>query len=220
VQFVLKNHHKKMNHSATILFALLLAACNQPRPPAPKSATSIPMPAAVQLLPYQGFDTGLLADLRKQVAAFYHCPVKVLPPIKPPAMAWYEPRQRYKADSLLVFQKALAPPHTKLVGLMYYDISTRNGSNPDWGVFGLGYCPGPTSVASTCRLQNASRTKQQLQQRLAKVVLHELGHNFGMPHCTGNEPTCLMNDAKGTMTQVDKEELWICGTCLGKIKNE
>jgi archaemetzincin len=39
------------------------------------------------------------------------------------------------------------------------------------------------------------QTETQLLVKLLKVALHELGHNFGLPHCSNT--TCIMADAKG-----------------------
>jgi archaemetzincin len=188
----------------------LLIACNTP----PRHTVLSPSAATIYLLPYQGFDTSLLPQLRQAITGFYHCPTVVLPLRPLPAMAFYAPRQRYKADSLLVYQKGLPTARQgTVVGLTHQDISTTSGPHTDWGVFGLGYCPGPACVASTWRLQRASRTPAQLQERLHKVVLHELGHTLGLPHCPHKQPTCLMNDAKGTMAQVDRERFWLCEGC-------
>lgn len=201
-----------------LLLVLLLSQCNNKRT---KPATLLPnqtvaVQKTISLFPYQGFDTSLLATLQQQVAQFYHCPVNQLPSEPLPSFAFYAPRQRYKADSLLVYQNNKAGNHF-IVGLTHQDISTSKDKNPDWGVFGLGYCPGNTCVISIWRLKRASHSRQQLQERLLKVVLHELGHNLGLPHCSGN-PECLLNDAGGTIVQVDREKLWLCEQCRKLLK--
>jgi archaemetzincin len=171
---------------------------------------------SIALLPYNDFDTSLLAFLKNETAIFYHCDVTVLQSCTLPQAAWYAPRSRYKADSLLNHQLVLPGNAATIVGLTDKDISTTNGNIPDWGVFGLGFCPGKACVISTYRLQKASKTGEQLKERLIKVVLHELGHNFGLPHCT-NSFTCLMADAEGTIAQVDREKKWLCDKCRKKI---
>jgi archaemetzincin len=164
----------------------------------------------VAVMPYKGFDTTLLDDVLKEVEAFYTCNVIILPANDLPENAFYALRQRYKADSLLMFQKQLAKDGIRsVVGFTAKDIST---STPDWGIFGLGYCPGKACVISTYRLQKASATTAQLKERLIKVVLHELGHNLGLPHCTADKE-CLLTDAGGTIKQVDNERKWLCSNC-------
>ncbi|MGF2413036.1 MAG: zinc-dependent metalloprotease family protein, partial [Ferruginibacter sp.] len=162
------------------------------------------------LMPYKGFDTTLLKEVLKEIEAFYVCNAIIFPANDLPENAFYAPRQRYKADSLLLFQKQLAKDGIRsVVGFTAKDIST---STPDWGIFGLGYCPGKACVISTCRLQKASATTAQLKERLIKVVLHELGHNLGLPHCTADKE-CLLTDAGGTIKQVDNERKWLCSNC-------
>lgn len=167
----------------------------------------------VALLPYTNFDMGLANFVQDQTATFYNCNVIVLKPAILPATAYYAARNRYKAHMLLNHQKNIMPNNIDaLAGLTNNDISTSNGKIADWGVFGLGLCPGNVCVISSYRLQKASNTAAQLKQRLIKVVLHEIGHNLGLPHCTSNIK-CLMTDAGGTINQVDKEKKWLCENC-------
>ena len=169
-------------------------------------------PLPIKILPYKGFDTGLIHFVKNEVISFYRCSVTVLPETSLPANSFYAPRQRYKADTLLLFQKSFVENAAAVIGLTDKDISTRNGEMDDWGVFGLGYNPGKSCVVSIYRLKRASATMQQLKERLSKVVLHELGHNLGLPHCN-KDITCLMNDAHGTIRQVDRERKWLCDNC-------
>ena len=97
------------------------------------------------------------------------------------------------------------------------DIAHRKSSEfPEYGIFGLGYRPGTTCVISTFRLKKKV-TKVKFLDRLKKVALHEIGHNLGLEHCTNNKE-CLMNDAGGTVKQVDREKIWFCSKCWSLIK--
>jgi archaemetzincin len=51
---------------------------------------------------------------------------------------------------------------------------------------------------------------------LAYVVLHELGHNYGLEHCT--TPHCMMKDAQGKGANIENEPKQFCKKCR-KILN-
>ena len=75
------------------------------------------------------------------------------------------------------------------------DISTKKGKDPDYGIMGLGFCPGKSCIASTFRLNGKNKN-----EKLFKVAIHELGHTQGLAktntkHCP--EKVCLMRDAEG-----------------------
>jgi archaemetzincin len=94
----------------------------------------------------------------------------------------------------------------------------KDKANPEWGIFGLGLRPGKTCIISTYRL-HANVSKQKTLERLEKVALHEIGHNLGLDHCTNNKE-CMMNDANGTIKQVDAEKVWFCEKCNKQINKK
>ena len=93
----------------------------------------------------------------------------------------------------------------------------KDKQRPEYGIFGLGLRPGKICVISTFRLKR-KESKQKTHERLGKVAIHEIGHNLGLYHCT-NDKRCLMNDARGTINQVDLGRVWFCEKCMSKIKN-
>jgi archaemetzincin len=107
-----------------------------------------------------------------------------------PQSSYYQPRNRYRADSLIRYLSAYGSADTVLIGLTSKDISTVKNNIPDWGVMGLGYCPGNACVVSTFRL-----SKTNLANQFYKVAIHELGHTQGLPHCKNK--SCFMRDAEG-----------------------
>jgi archaemetzincin len=107
-----------------------------------------------------------------------------------------------------------------ILALTTVDIVTNNEQRgiKEWGVFGLGYRPGTTCVVSTFRL-NKGKVKvsnDKFLERLKKICIHEIGHNLGLEHCRNNK-VCLMNDARGLISQVDMETCDFCNVCKKKI---
>jgi archaemetzincin len=69
-----------------------------------------------------------------------------------PKLAYYNKRNRYKADSLIRYLAQLTPNGHVTMGLTSKDISTTKGEIPDYGIMGLAYQPGKSCVVSTFRL--------------------------------------------------------------------
>lgn len=145
------------------------------------------------------------------VEAYFDCKVTVVPAIKLPESAWYAPRKRYRADSLLRYlHRNLEPEYDRAFGLTTKDISTTKKPHEDWGIMGLGSYPGKVCVVSTFRIKRGVNQKQ-FETRLKRVALHELGHTMGLLHC--DNKSCLMRDANGKVTTVDEEGDQMCKRC-------
>lgn len=128
-----------------------------------------------------------------------------------PENSYYKPRNRYRADSIIKSLKSKIGEDCVIVGLSNLDISTTKNEIKDWGVMGLGYKPGKACVVSDFRLSPKNKSQQ-----FYKLVLHELGHTAGLPHCAVK--TCLMRDAEGG-NPLDKEKDF-CNTCKIFLKNK
>lgn len=128
-----------------------------------------------------------------------------------PENSFYKPRNRYRADSIIKKLKNTIGEDSVIVGLSHYDISTTKNTIKDWGVMGLGYCPGKACVVSDFRLHVKNKNQQ-----FYKLVLHELGHTAGLPHCAVK--TCLMRDAEGG-NPLDEEKDF-CNNCKSFLKGK
>jgi len=128
-----------------------------------------------------------------------------------PATAFYQQRNRYRADSIINYLNRFASADTVIIGLTSKDISTTKGNTMDWGVMGLGFQPGNACVVSTFRLSKAKASSQ-----FYKIALHELGHTQGLPHCKNK--TCFMRDAEGG-NHFD-EETGFCQSCKSFLKSK
>jgi len=142
---------------------------------------------------------GVMIDLKK-----IYPYVELKKSVAIPKQAYYAPRNRYKADSLLIFLLKNTEKHHVVIGLTSKDISTTKGDVLDWGVMGLGFCPGNSCVVSTFRLN-----KSNISEQLFKTCIHELGHTQGIGHCP--DKGCFMRDAEGE--NPTDEEKYFCHKC-------
>lgn len=157
----------------------------------------------VEIQPFDDMPEAYLKSVHKALEKVVG-PIYIRKPISLPKTALNHNKNRYRADSILKYLTQINNTSTFLIGLTASDISTTKNGIQDWGVMGLGYCPGSVCVASSYRLKNTNKAEQ-----LFKVAIHELGHTQGLPHC--KEKTCFTRDANGK-NPTDEEKAF-CEAC-------
>ena len=177
---------------AVVIAAFLwLSDCKQSGHIDAKWLPAKPSATIVQLQPMEGAPADIMAMLKDSLPRYYPISVQIAIPVALPANAYYKPRDRYKADSILQYlQKIRAGNIRILAAVTAKDISARKGTIEDFGLMGYSYSPGYVCVVSTYRLGKGNPSKQLFKQRLLKTIVHELGHNFGLPHCPNRH--CIM----------------------------
>lgn len=186
------------------VFVLVSFSCQSPV----NKRRSLPAKSTIVIQPFTGFPGKVIDSLLPRLRQVFG-DIEIAGTIDLPANAYYPARNRYKADSILKF---LLERNGKdiLLGLTHADISTRNGKIPDWGVMGLSLCPGKASVVSLYRIKKSASLDD-----LYKVVVHELGHAEGLPHCS--DKSCYMRDAEGGYPlQMEKSFCPNCRTYLAE----
>jgi archaemetzincin len=159
--------------------------------------------ATILLQPFTGFPNAELIYISEQIKKIYP-KVIIKNPIDLPQNAFNQVRKRYRADSIISYLSKQTKYGFLTIGLTTKDISTTKGKNLDWGIMGLGLCPGKSCIVSSFRIKGKNRL-----EKVFKVAIHELGHTQGLKHCPIS--TCLMRDAEGK----DKlnEEKEFCPKC-------
>jgi archaemetzincin len=192
-----------------ILFYFFLTGCNPDnthhRVTEKKAQQTVSKQASliITLQPFSDLSPQLTNYVLRQLRIVYpFCEIKQA--ITLPQCAYYKPRNRYRADALIDYLAQNTAKGYVTIGLTDKDVSTTKNGVPDWGIMGLGLCPGNACVVSTYRLD-----KKNLKDQLFKVAIHELGHTQGLPHC--DNPTCFMRDAEGKNTT--NEEKNFCSKC-------
>jgi len=85
---------------------------------------------------------------------------------------------------------------------------------PEWNfVYGLARLSGRVGVFSFVR--HTPSPQALMLHRSLKTVLHEIGHMFGMKHCTWFN--CLMRGSNGEEVEHQKNYLHLCPVCLRKL---
>ena len=164
----------------------------------------------IVIQPLGDFKTSQSKEIYNQIKAI-NSVVVLRQNIPFPVNSFYKPRNRFRADSIIKNLKNNIGKDSVIVGLSNSDISTTKNKHRDWGVMGLGYNPGKACVVSDFRLSKVNK-----KQQFYKLVLHELGHTEGLPHC--KTKTCLMRDAEGG-NHFD-EEKGFCMNCNNFLKSK
>ena len=200
-----------------LLSTTLLSSCSTSSKPGKKDI--------IGLQPLGQYSPERLQFIKKEVQEFYHSPVVILNQREIPAAFLNTSKgERYSADSIIKWLAHTAPDTIyKVVGITHKDIFTTKMEllhikKPEstyavWGIFGLGYKPGHSCVVSDNRLQTTDNVK--FHHRLRTVVIHELGHNLGLPHCPSD--SCIMNDANESIKTVDKSADNYCKKCNDRL---
>lgn len=167
----------------------------------------------IYIQPLGDVNTGYMNYLKTSIKEFYGYDCVIKPKLNLTKDILAGSRTRYEASKIL--NKFNSNQNTLII--TEKDIAHKKSDEyPEWGIFGLGLRPGKTCVISTFRLKKKVSTQKMLE-RLKKVALHEIGHNLGLEHCN-NDKECMMNDADGTIKQVDREKIWFCKKCWSIIK--
>lgn len=176
----------------------------------------------IQINTYENIPTQWVDSISKYLTMAYNKNIEVNQNKQLPENSFVNIKTpRYRADSIIKFQKKSNSILSVLIlGVTKKDISTtkrdknREVLEPknkylDWGVMGLAYVPGNSCVISSHRIQTPS--KKLFYQRLTKIAVHEVGHNFGLNHC--KDKKCVMSDALETIKTIDNCEVFLCNEC-------
>lgn len=171
--------------------------------------------ATVLLVPFslddfEVFGPGLERQLHRSLGLF----AEVVAPEFDAQVAFSAARRQYDATALLAALARQAGTR-RVVGItdldLYISIFTF--------VLGAGQLGGNAALVSTRRLRPETyglpHDPGLFEERVAKEVVHELGHTYGLRHC--QDPGCAMY-ASSVADEVDARGADLRGECLIKLR--
>lgn len=149
--------------------------------------------------------------IEDSAAEWFPLPIRRLPPLAVPEAAFDAKRGQYQSVELMKMLAKLAPNNgSRILGVTNVDLSIPMLSF----LFGQAQFDGPVAVVSLCRLHQEfyglPAQESLLRERTVKEVLHELGHTFGLVHCS--ESTCAMS-LSTHIELVDAKSERYCARC-------
>jgi archaemetzincin len=131
----------------------------------------------------------------------------------------FDPNRVQYNSSLILRQLITKPPldAEKILGVLGVDLFIPILTF----VFGEAQLKGIGAVVSTHRLHNRfyglPENRDVTTYRLLKEAVHELGHTFGLIHCS--QPKCVMNSST-YVENIDQKSAELCPLCQKSIKIE
>lgn len=165
----------------------------------------------ILLVDYGHFEQTCLDDIANSLVREYGIPVR-LKEGKIRVSEFYDAsRRQYNGNKLLKEVDVRYPFNSiKTVGLFEVDLFIPILTY----IFGQAYLNGNTAIASLYRLKNEryglKPDSKLLMERFRKVIIHELGHTFGLKHCSN--PVCVMR-ASTYVEDLDQKKELICSHC-------
>jgi len=166
---------------------------------------------AVYLLAIGSLSVQVLDWAEATIAEWCPWPVKRAPSLAFPPDSYDPSRGQYKSVEIMKAVARNTPGDaTRIVGLTEGDLAIPTLTF----VFGQAQLDGRVAVVSLSRLRQEfyglPGEDRILRDRLTKEVLHELGHTFGLTHCS--EAKCVMSLATH-IGLVDNKEQRYCERC-------
>lgn len=162
------------------------------------------------------FEKNFLEQIAYDVQIEFELPVKIETRFTDLAVFFDPARRQYDGNKLLKFiDSSTNEESVKTLGLFQVDLFIPILTF----IFGQAVFGGKTGVASVYRLKNEQyglkKNEILLFERFRKVVIHELGHTFGLVHC--HVPSCVMRSTT-YVEDIDQKKYHFCSVCRKELQ--
>ncbi len=166
---------------------------------------------AIYLAQFGTIDEELMSALEVCAWQIFGYDVKRMPNLPDPSYALDTKTNQYSSVLLLKNLISQVPKDAvRVLGVTNHDLFIPMLSF----VFGHAQLNGPAAVISLARLHQSfyqlQENKQLLIHRMMKEAVHELGHTFGLIHCSDSRCAMSLSNA---IQQVDKKTEELCANC-------
>jgi archaemetzincin len=172
---------------------------------------------AIYLIPVGTVEEGLLEELAQSLRGKLEVIVEVGESVKIPKAALDSRRNQYNSTRTLQSLEVIRTyGKAQLLAVTEVDlfVPTLNF------VFGEAIPHKDMAIISLCRLRQEFYGTQAdpvlLRERMVKEAVHEIGHVWGLRHCT--DPHCVMFFSN-TLADTDRKSDTYCKNCKGLLKS-
>jgi archaemetzincin len=163
-----------------------------------------------------GSDPGLgtLEHLAVGLARTFSTPCRIRPGLLDSAFALEPGRGQYHSTAILQRMERTAEPDVRVLGVTGLDLFVPV----------LTFVFGEAQLEGNCALVSLARLREEfyglparddlLQERLLKEAVHELGHTFGLRHCSGWR--CVMSSSHA-VERLDIKTADFCTACRREV---
>jgi archaemetzincin len=166
---------------------------------------------ALYLIPFGTIDDDVISALEICLWQIYGFNIRRVPALPEPDFAFDRQTQQHSSTLMLrELLKHIPNDAVRVLGITSHDLFIPMLSF----VFGHAQVNGKAAVISLARLhQNFYRLPENRElflHRTMKEAVHELGHTFGLVHCSDTK--CAMS-LSNTIQQVDRKTEELCTNC-------
>lgn len=165
----------------------------------------------ITIRPIGPMDNDIMEGLKERLNKTFGCPIEIASQTNDFEHTYDPKREQYLAPALLAkMESAGVSKDEKVLVIVDVDLYAP-GLN---FVFGQANLSSGVAIISLCRLNEGHAGRAKFLERATKEAVHELGHTFGLEHCSDSK--CVMHFSN-SLQDTDIKEATFCGHCRPKL---